>query len=344
MFRLLTFRIKRPAAVFFGIHRISYATILMISAFSIFLSLTSFSEKKTLAKSILMATLNGEPITLLDVIADTAPEEKKLGMKFSGEKLKKEKWKIRHQALEKIIDRRLVYEEFKTRGYKLPEDIIERMLDGLAKSLAKGDRKLLERKARKAGLSMDDLREQAKERAASSLLINERCSKSVYITPKQVYDYYLANRSDFTIPAKLNLQAILMKCSGGDSAVARFAERLKKSLKNVNDEKFASYAKLYSQGPNHKNGGNVGWISESDLRPEFKQLLTGSKVGSIHGPIRTPEGIYFIRVKDREEAVAKLFDNVKDAIREKLTGVEKEKKYKEYSKRLRKFAVIRYLD
>lgn len=315
-----------------------------ILAFLAFFSFASIAETKPLAKSILMATVNGDPITLLDVIADTAPEEKKMGMRYSGERLKKEKWKIRHKALENIIDRRLVYAEFKAKGYKLPEAIIERMLDGLAKSLAKGDRKLLERKARQAGLTMEDLREQAKERAASALLINERCSKSVYITPKQIYDYFVANRATFTMPARLNLQAILLKCGAGDSAVAKFAERLKKSLKNADAKRFASYAKLYSQGPNHKNGGKVGWIPETDLRPEFKQPLTGAQVGSIHGPIRTPEGIYFIRVQDRKEAVAKSFDNVKDDIKKKLTEAAKKIKYKEYSEKLRKFAVIRFLD
>lgn len=320
------------------------AAVFAIVAILACLCHSSFSEKKPLAKSILMGTVNGEPITLLDVIADTAPEEKKMGMIFSGERLKKEKWKIRHRALENIIDRRLVYAEFKTRGYKLPEAIIERMLDGLAASLAKGDRKLLEQKARKNGLSMEDLREQAKERAASSLLINERCSKSVYITPKQVYDHYVANCAVFTMPARLNLQAILMRCGAGDSAVAKFAKRLKKSLMNADVKKFASYAALYSQGPNQKNGGKVGWIPETDLRPEFKKSLTGAQVGSIHGPIRTPEGIYFIRVQEREEAVVKLFDNVKTAIREELTETEKSRKYKEYSEKLRKFAVIRFLD
>jgi peptidyl-prolyl cis-trans isomerase SurA len=258
--------------------------------------------------------------------------------------LKKEKWALRHKAIENIIDRRLVYAQFKKRKYRLPESIVERMLDGLARSLANGDRKLLEKKARDAGLTMNDLREQAKERAASSLLINERCSKSVYITPKQVYDYYVEHRDEFTVPARLKLQAILLKCGKGDSAVARFAERLKKTLAGADEKKFADYASLYSQGPNHKNGGKVGWIPESDLRPEFAKILTGAKAGSIYGPVRTPEGLYFIRVMNREEANAKSFDSVKADIRKKLTDAAKKMKYKKYSDSLRKFAVIRFFD
>ncbi|MCK5844768.1 MAG: peptidylprolyl isomerase, partial [Victivallales bacterium] len=191
---------------------------------------------------------------------------------------------------------------------------------------------------------MDDLRDQAKERAAAALLINERCSKSVYITPKQVYDYYVANCDEFTMPARLKLQAILLRCAAGNSVVARFAERLKKTLSGVDEKKFADYASLYSQGPNHKNGGRVGWIPETELRPEFKNQLTGAKSGSIHGPIRTPEGIYFIRVMKRTKPKSESFDSVKKKIRNKLTEAAKKKKYKQYSADLRKFAVIRFFD
>ncbi|NOY76103.1 MAG: hypothetical protein GXP32_10000 [Kiritimatiellaeota bacterium] len=319
-------------------------TLAILSFVAFFNSLALLAEERPLAKSIVMATLNGEPITLLDVLADTAPREKKLAMRYSGGRLKKKKAKLRREAIENIIDRRLVYTQFKQRKYKLPESIIERMLDGLAKSLAGGDRKLLEKKARDAGLTMKDLREQAMERAASSLLINERCSKSVYITPKQVYDYYVANRDEFTTPARLNLQAIFLKCASGDSTVARFAERLKKTLRSADEVKFAEYASLYSQGPNHKNGGRVGWIPETELRPEFIKFLTGAKPGSIHGPIKTPEGVYFIRVAKREESRSRSFESVKKNIRKNLTDDAKKKKYKQYSDSLRKFSVIRYFD
>ena len=316
-----------------------------IPAVSILCCLAVFGDgKRPLAKSIVMATLNGKPITLLDVLADTAPQEKKLAMRYSGERLKKEKWKLRREAIKNIIDRRLVYAQFKKRKYRLPDSIIERMLDGLAKSLANGDRKLLEKKARAAGLTMADLREQAKERAAASLLINERCSKSVYITPKQIHDYYLEHKKEFTIPSKLRLQAIFLRCSVKDSAVAKFAERLRKTVRDANEKRFANYASIYSEGPNHKNGGRIGWIPESDLRPEFSKPLSDAESGSIHGPINTPEGIYIIRVAERTEPVSKSFDEVKADIREKLTDAERKRKYNAYAKRLRECAVIRYFD
>ena len=202
--------------------------IVCLFTFVLFSFSTLCGSEKILAKDVLMATVNGAPVTLSDVRSDTIPQERKLPMLYSGDQLKKEIENLRYSALIFIIDRKLIYEQFKKRGYNVPKQIIEKMLDRLAANLAGGDRKLLESRARASGVSMNDLREQAKERAATSLLLNARCYKPVYVTPKQVYEYYNTHITEFQKPARINIQILYLKCNPADKSIANFAEKMRK--------------------------------------------------------------------------------------------------------------------
>jgi len=341
----ITYSSERRIGNFFNSHRAKIPFFLRICTltFMLFSALCLFSDDSKMAKDILMATVNGKPVTLSDVRSDTIPEERKLPLLYSGKQLKEEIAKLRHNALMYIIDRKLVYEQFKKRGYKVPKQIIEKMLDKLAAKLAGGNRKLLESRARNSGVSIEDLREQAKERAATSLLLNARCYKPAYVTPKQVYDYYQNHQEEFQKPARINLQVLYLKCDPANKTVAAFAEKLKKLLENADEKTFAGYVGLHSQGPNKKSGGKVGWIGEDKLRPEFVKSLKGRKAGTIAGPLLTEEGFYFIRISEREEAESPPFEKIKKEIRDKLTKRAEDKMYDKYLSFLKRDAVIRII-
>jgi len=327
------------------LHKFRMILIVQVSIINLFFffSLRLFSADKEFAKDVLMATVNGKPVTLSDVRSDTIPQERKLPLLYSGKQLKEEIAKLRHNALIYIIDRKLVYEQFNKRGYKVPKQIIEKMLDKLAANLAGGDRKLLESRARASGVSIEDLRAQAKERAATSLLLNARCYKPAYVTPKQVYDYYQNNLEEFQTPARINLQVLYLKCNPANKTVAAFAEKLRKLLIDADEQTFAGYVSLHSQGPNSKSGGKVGWIGEDKLRPEFVNSLKGGKAGTIAGPILTEEGFYFIRISEREEAESPAFEDLKQKIHDKLTKLAEDKMYDKYISFLKRDAVIRII-
>jgi parvulin-like peptidyl-prolyl isomerase len=100
--------------------------------------------------------------------------------------------------------------------------------------------------------------------------------------------------------------------------------------------------KLYSEGPDVAKGGNIGWIEESKLRPEFAKALRNLEVGNIASAVQTAEGAYFLRIADRMPARALQFEAVKDEINDKLTKQRRDENYAEYSGKLKEKAIIRY--
>ena len=293
--------------------------------------------------SSVLATVNGIPITLYDVVLESANEEQKLAIVYKGKDLTREMEKLRSKKAKELVERKLFFQEFREKEYKIPDQFVEDMLDGLAANMAGGDRKKLEKKALAEGITVKDLRAKAYEKIAVDILIQEFCYRTVNVTPKEVNDYYQNNIAEFSKPPQIELQVLLLKKDGRfkdefDETLVKIKNDVEKADKTI----FTTLVKLYSEGPDVVKGGNIGWLEESKLRPEFAEALKNLETGSIASSVQTAEGVYFIRISDRMPAKALQFEAVKDEINDNLTKQRREENYAEYSGKLKDKAVIRY--
>lgn len=314
-----------------------------LTIFLIFFSICRIEILGQELQNAILATVNGEPVTLFDTVLECAREEARLPMVYSGKDLQVEIEKLRKKTIIDIIGRKLLYEEFKEKGYTLPKQCVEEMLDNLAADIGGGSREVLEKKALASGMTMDNLREMALEKIAVKALVDELCYKKAYITPKEINDYYRDNIKEFSRPPRVELQILLLKKDGlYEENLADFVKKLEEEIKVADEGVFSKLVKLYSEGPNISEGGNVGWIEEDKLRPDFAQALKGLKAGDIAGPVKAEEGLYFFRLAGRIQERTEPLAAVKDKIQDSLLQKEKEKYYSEYIQRLKDKAVIRY--
>jgi hypothetical protein len=299
--------------------------------------------RETKVDSIL-ASVNGEPVTLLDVLIETAREEARLAAVFTGERLYSETAQLRRKVVDEIVDRKLVYASYVASPFDIDKQFIENMVDAIALSMGDGTRKSLEKRSKAMGTSIDEIKEKAKERIAVDILLSEFCDRQVYITPKEVYDYYESHINEWITPEALELDLLLVRRDGGRSGLdaKEACATMAKSLEGADAAKFKALARSYSDGPNAANGGSMGAIERDRLRPEFEQALKNASVGTIAGPVETPEGFYFIRLASVSPALTPPFDKVEREIRRKLEGSAKELKRTQYIQGLKDKAIVRY--
>ena len=320
----------------------SFLTVVLM-VISIVLFSADEKSKTPVFLSSVLATVNGIPITLYEVVLESANEEQRLAMVFKGNELTREVEKLRMKKTKELVERKLFFQEFKDKEYKIPDQYIEDMLDGLAANMAGGDRKRLEKKALVEGITVKDLKTKAYERIAVDILIQEFCYRIVNVTPKEVNDYYLSHIAEFSKPPQIELQVLLLKKDG------RFKDEFEETLAKIKTDVakadkaiFSTLVKLYSEGPDVSKGGNIGWIEESKLRPEFAEALKNLETGSIASSVKTSEGVYFLRISDTMPSRVLQFESVKDEINDRLTKQRREENYTEYCIKLKDKAVIRY--
>lgn len=293
----------------------------------------------------ILATVNGNPITLADVMELTYTKESQLVLLYKGEVLQKELWKVRKEALETVIERKLFYEEFKKNEYKLPRDLIESNMDVLLKAFNVSSKYELENILREEGKTMGEFKSKVHESIAVDALIYARCYKDAFVTPKCISTYYDSHKDEFTSPASVRLSVITIKKTGVHKQDAEeLSKSLASSLKSGDLEAFKDSVSLYSDGPNLENGGDIGWINIPELRKDFFNAIKDYKKGTVYGPVNTGEAIYFFRITDYVNSKVKTYEECKSIIKEKLMDEAKKKSYDNYIKDMKAKAYINYCE
>ena len=75
-------------------------------------------------------------------------------------------------------------------------------------------------------------------------------------------------------------------------------ERLKNKIKI---EGFENVAKSLSISKSSNKGGDLGWISESEISEKIKSAIVNTPVGNISEPIILPEGILFFKIINKRQ-------------------------------------------
>ena len=319
-----------------------------VFGFLLALALTCSSFAQDIGKEArvdsVLASVNGEPITLLDVMLESSREELRLASLYSGARLYSEISQLRKKIVEDIIVRKLIYAKYQEKPFAIDNQYIERMLDHLALTMGGGSREGLIKRAQALGTTLKELKEKSKEKIAVDILLAESCDRPIYITPKEVYEYYEKNGSEWTTPARYSLELLQIAHNGGrsgpDPKVA--CQKLAEQLKNADKDLFAQLTRANSDAANAESGGVVGAVDADKLRPEFAQAVKKMKPGDIAGPLETPEGFYFIRLAEIKAEEKIPYEQAAEKIKKRLEEKQKEELRRAYGEKIKKQALIRY--
>lgn len=140
---------------------------------------------------------------------------------------------------------------------------------------------------------------------------------------------------------KSRVRHILIKTNAVTSdrdALARLNDIRAKLAKG---ESFATIAKAHSQDlASATNGGDLGWVSNDVLVPEFKDAMEKLALNELSEPVKTPFGWHLIEVQERQ---AQGSDDVslRQKAREMLQQRKFEEKQQEWVRQLRDEAYVK---
>ncbi|MEJ5300280.1 MAG: SurA N-terminal domain-containing protein [Thermodesulforhabdaceae bacterium] len=151
-------------------------------------------------------------------------------------------------------------------------------------------------------------------------------AKNVSITDDELKNYYEEHRKDYHQDKAVHARHVLFRVdpdapSEQVEAVRKKAQEILNLAKAGQD--FATLAKNYSEDPGTAmNGGDLGYITESQVIKEFADAAFAMKAGEISDLVQTPFGFHIIKVEDVRPERDLPFDDVKNNIKEKLTEIK----------------------
>ncbi len=175
-----------------------------------------------------LATVNGEPISLGDVLPLTQAREYQAAAAYSGEKLERAVYDLRLSAVDDLIDQKLILADYAGRPFEVPERDVESALDEASEQMGCRSRADLVRKLRESGTSVEEFRKKIRKQLIVQLMLYREYQASNFITPGDLFRYYEEHGEEFSRPDCVELAMLQLPPERND--VEKITEEISRLL------------------------------------------------------------------------------------------------------------------
>jgi peptidyl-prolyl cis-trans isomerase SurA len=290
-------------------------------------------------KDRVAAVVNGQPITLSEVRERVQPELNRTTPGPAGEAQRKG---FLHEAMEQIIDERLVESEAQNLGIEVSEDDIQRGVEQLGRQNGM-DLEQFKAALAQQNISLETVRESLRRQQLILRLLQYKV-KPRRVTDDEVQAAYAAmnKNAEFEVRAR----DIFISSPEGAPKAQEDAARTKAetALRRLRGgETFAKVARELSDGPTAQEGGDLGWFRRGMLIKAIEEPAFSLKPGEMSGITRVGGehgGYHIVQLEERRPIAARPLPEVQEEIRNRLSNESVMKEREHYLAQLRKTATI----
>jgi peptidyl-prolyl cis-trans isomerase SurA len=246
------------------------------------------------------------------------------------------------QQLHRLIDRRLQEQAAEQHGITVSEAELHQALEDIkTRNRFDSDRALATALAAE-GLTVEQYRRQLRSELLAAKLVNREVRSTVVISPEEVRGYYDHHPEEFALPGRVKLRQIFFAAPAANAeehANKRAkAQTVLEGLKGGAD--FDQMARRYSDSPEAKEGGSLGWFTPGTLMAQLDRIAFTLKDGQISDVIESPQGWHILKVEAREGHRQQTFEQAKETVHDRLMAERTQQRYEEWFLELRRSAYV----
>lgn len=258
----------------------------------------------------ILVRVNDRIVTTSDFRERLEVELSQLPSRPEGEELDR----FAHQYFQTQVDELILLERAREKKLTVDDDMVDKAIAELREQ-----NQLQDDAAFKAALAGAGLTEQAlRDRYRHNMLLQRAVQseiKPTEITEEELRQRYEANKEQYRVPAKVELEQVFLPVAddGSDRGqVLRTAQGLVERVRGGADLRAeATLAGAEIQ--------ELGSIPETDLRMELQQILAPLADNGLSDPLETAGGIQVVRLVRRIPAGYQPFEEVEESIRRQLS-------------------------
>ncbi|NKB24600.1 MAG: hypothetical protein GKR87_09565 [Kiritimatiellae bacterium] len=283
------------------------------------------------------AIVNDRVITLSEVLAFVQPVEKKLRMVYNGRILKDKLDEAFQDAINALIENKLILEEFETEEIGIPDQLIDSHITQIVQERFDNNKSEFTKALKEDRISLSQWREQVRDRLIIMLLRRREILDKIDVSPTSSRQTYETNKEKYQIPEKAHVRMIVVQKGKNKEEIEvkrKEAKRIRRQLAEGKD--FGTLAKSVSEGSKASSGGDWGWINPMNLRKKLAQAITTVPISQISDIIDMGNEFYIIKVEARKSAGITPFEDVRDAIEQTLKSGQEDHLYRDWIDGLKK--------
>ncbi|MGB0588540.1 MAG: peptidylprolyl isomerase [Myxococcota bacterium] len=325
-------------------------TVTLLSLAGLLVSSGAHAEAPVSPKDLtvidrIVAVVGSEPITLYELNRATGPYVQRL--RASGENITNiHAEKVRREILESLVDERLMLEEARRMKLEVNPAEIDAEIEGLKAKRGWDDIKLATVLAQAGFPSTGQYRKHREKQRLIDQVLNFRVRGRVRIDEAAVATAVKTELDQAGGLLERRAAHILMRADEfvTPEKIAEITAKLA-GIRNqilAGEVSFEDAARLHSEDPAGRAGGDTGWFSKGEFAPSFERAVGTLAVGQVSPPVRTEFGFHLIKLIDqrRQEVSPQKRQELTAKIRTRMLQEESAELYKEWLQSLRRDAFI----
>jgi peptidyl-prolyl cis-trans isomerase C len=288
-----------------------------------------------------VAKVNNETLTEADL--EKALDKIMPAGGFHGGMSSHKRASFRPQAMEKMVEAELLFQEARTSGIVVDQDALQSDLDSHIKRFGSVER--YKQALEQAGMSDNQFRKRLTKDRMINKLLELHVKNKAAATNQDAKTFYQANKKSFFRPETRRIRHILI-ASKSDASPQQKSERRARAeevlAKLRAGEEMSVLAWKYSDDPYRVKGGDLGMVHKGRLEPAIERAAVELRLNQISDIIKTKHGYHIIRVEAIQPSKQLGFEEVADNIRKMLTKKKEARLKNELITRLKSEARIEY--
>lgn len=294
------------------------------------IELTEFSPGREIIEfdgATVVATANSIPIFASDVLEPYTLNLREAQKKLTPEQMNRVKAKLIQEHLRPHIEKAVLVSALRE---DLDKDKLEQLngqldsafkdeIERLKKQANVRTRVELEQVLEREGVNLNTLKNNFAARQMAMFYIGQKADAKVQYSRQELLDWYNEHKDEYAIEALARWQQIRISYqeSGGKAEAAKIMQQVVAALRAGED--FGKVAEEFSDGPRKAKGGVWDWTAPNSLAEEnVDRAIWQVESGKISQVLQTDTAFVLVKVLERKGGGYTPFEDVQNAINEKL--------------------------
>ena len=308
---------------------------LALFAVTVSLAFSAMAEEQVLDG--IAAVVNGEVITFSQVRELVVSRETALRESLRGQALEDKIKETRLAAINDLIDRQLVLQDFAKNKFNIPEYAVDDHVNTIIREQFQGDRLAFIRTLQAQGYTLQRFRKVETDKMIVQAMRQRAVKTDPILSPSKVEKFYQEHNADYSTPEQVKLRMIVLHKDSPDAK--KVAEEIRAKVKSGSD--FAKMAQMYSEDASKETGGDWGWVDRATLNATLSAPAFALKPGQVSKVLEMGNNYYLLSVEARKQAETKPLASVRDEAEKKVLQAERQAAQERWIKNLRDKAYIR---
>lgn len=257
------------------------------------------------------AVVNGQVITVGDVLTALQPAHDRLAAVYSGRELEDKLLEEYDTVRANLIEAELILLDFEMQGGSVPDHAIENHINTVIHERFQDDRTAFLKALAAERLTFTEWRKQMKDQLIVQLMRQREVSSKIFITPLDLQTAYHQRAAEFNLPERVRLRTLALPAADPDPLAARL-----QAGEMTFDEAAAAGATLQD---------DAEAIAVTSLAAPIRNALATLAPGGISAPVEIQGTRYLIQLIERQPARLRPFEEVAPELEKDLRHAEFER-------------------